>query len=241
MHDPVYRLGIAWQNVGYNQPPHTSFYLGHGMEEPPVPKILAGSCLVDQGTIHVLAHQEGQKAVVNISADEMNTAVKTMTANTVVIHVNGGENLRNFDVRVPSQSMKEAEGKSVKHITFVTNLGAVTLSANELSRQISEDSEILAFTISKLTGDSLSGDEKALVGDYAVYDLNLFLDGKQLSDFTHSNGNAIEVEVPYTLKPGEHPDRKTIYYLSDHGEIEPIKNAKLNKEDGTATFKLKHF
>ena len=31
MHDPIYRLGIAWQNVGYNQPPHTSFYLGTGM------------------------------------------------------------------------------------------------------------------------------------------------------------------------------------------------------------------
>ncbi|MFP3986359.1 rhamnogalacturonan lyase [Streptomyces sp. E11-3] len=28
MHDPVYRLGIAWQNTGYNQPPHTSYYLG---------------------------------------------------------------------------------------------------------------------------------------------------------------------------------------------------------------------
>jgi rhamnogalacturonan endolyase len=28
MHDPVYREGIAWQNVAYNQPPHTSFYLG---------------------------------------------------------------------------------------------------------------------------------------------------------------------------------------------------------------------
>ncbi|WP_151734941.1 GDSL-type esterase/lipase family protein [Paenibacillus tengchongensis] len=28
MQDPVYRLGIAWQNVGYNQPPHTGFYLG---------------------------------------------------------------------------------------------------------------------------------------------------------------------------------------------------------------------
>lgn len=27
MHDPVYRLGIVWQNVAYNQPPHTSFYL----------------------------------------------------------------------------------------------------------------------------------------------------------------------------------------------------------------------
>jgi rhamnogalacturonan endolyase len=31
MHDPVYRLGIAWQNVGYNQPSHTSFYLGAAM------------------------------------------------------------------------------------------------------------------------------------------------------------------------------------------------------------------
>jgi uncharacterized protein YjdB len=39
MHDPVYRLGIAWQNIAYNQPPHTGYYLGVGMEEPPEPKI----------------------------------------------------------------------------------------------------------------------------------------------------------------------------------------------------------
>nr|WP_260866489.1 rhamnogalacturonan lyase [Paenibacillus xylanexedens] len=39
MHDPVYRLGIAWQNVAYNQPPHTGFYLGEGMNPPPVPNI----------------------------------------------------------------------------------------------------------------------------------------------------------------------------------------------------------
>lgn len=32
MHDPVYRLGIAWQHVAYNQPPHTSYYLGADME-----------------------------------------------------------------------------------------------------------------------------------------------------------------------------------------------------------------
>ncbi|MCC9135573.1 hypothetical protein ACFSKU_13315 [Pontibacter silvestris] len=39
MHDPQYRLSIAWQNVGYNQPPHTSFYLGHDMKKPPKPNI----------------------------------------------------------------------------------------------------------------------------------------------------------------------------------------------------------
>lgn len=39
MHDPVYRLGIAWQNVAYNQPPHTSFYIGGDMNQPPKPDI----------------------------------------------------------------------------------------------------------------------------------------------------------------------------------------------------------
>jgi rhamnogalacturonan endolyase len=38
MHDPQYRLSIAWQNVGYNQPPHPGFYLGDGMSEPPHPQ-----------------------------------------------------------------------------------------------------------------------------------------------------------------------------------------------------------
>jgi fibronectin type 3 domain-containing protein len=38
MHDHVYRLGIAWQNVAYNQPPHTGFYIGKNMKKPPIPR-----------------------------------------------------------------------------------------------------------------------------------------------------------------------------------------------------------
>jgi len=40
MHDPQYRLSVAWQNVGYNQPPHTSFFVGEGMKPPPRPNIV---------------------------------------------------------------------------------------------------------------------------------------------------------------------------------------------------------
>lgn len=39
MHDPHYRLSIAAQNVAYNQPPHTSYYLGTGMKKVPKPLI----------------------------------------------------------------------------------------------------------------------------------------------------------------------------------------------------------
>jgi hypothetical protein len=40
MHDPQYRAAVAWQNVGYNQPPHPGFYLGVGMGPQPRPRIV---------------------------------------------------------------------------------------------------------------------------------------------------------------------------------------------------------
>ena len=39
MHDPQYRLSIAWQNVAYNKPPHPGFFLGDGMAIVPRPEI----------------------------------------------------------------------------------------------------------------------------------------------------------------------------------------------------------
>lgn len=39
MHDPVYRLSVAWQNTAYNQPPHLGFYIGDGLDKAPQPKI----------------------------------------------------------------------------------------------------------------------------------------------------------------------------------------------------------
>lgn len=39
VHNPQYRLSIAWQNVAYNQPPHPGFFLGYGMKSPPQPHI----------------------------------------------------------------------------------------------------------------------------------------------------------------------------------------------------------
>ncbi|MHB9140628.1 MAG: rhamnogalacturonan lyase family protein [Paludibacter sp.] len=39
MHDPVYRLAIAWQNAAYNQPPHLGFYIGGGLTNVQQPDI----------------------------------------------------------------------------------------------------------------------------------------------------------------------------------------------------------
>lgn len=39
LHDTQYRTGLAWQNTAYNQPPHTSFFIGAGMPTAPRPAV----------------------------------------------------------------------------------------------------------------------------------------------------------------------------------------------------------
>ena len=39
MHNPQYRVAVAWQNTAYNQPPWPDYYLGDGMTQPPMPNI----------------------------------------------------------------------------------------------------------------------------------------------------------------------------------------------------------
>lgn len=39
LHDPQYRVALAWQNTAYNQPPHPSFFIGNGMAAPAQPAI----------------------------------------------------------------------------------------------------------------------------------------------------------------------------------------------------------
>jgi rhamnogalacturonan endolyase len=38
--DSQYRVALAWQNTAYNQPPHTSFFMGYGMAMPPKPNLV---------------------------------------------------------------------------------------------------------------------------------------------------------------------------------------------------------
>ncbi len=51
LHDPQYRVAVAWQNTAYNQPPHPGFFIGANMPTPPTPNIvLVGSTPPDPTT-----------------------------------------------------------------------------------------------------------------------------------------------------------------------------------------------
>jgi len=93
MQDPVYRSGIAWQNVGYNQPPHTSFFLGNDMAAPPVPsmylnKVIPANVDVNPNSIDIKQTNGNVPLTVNIELDKEHE-VSDINSATVKMVVNG--------------------------------------------------------------------------------------------------------------------------------------------------------
>ncbi|GGF38452.1 hypothetical protein GCM10010922_12230 [Microbacterium sorbitolivorans] len=90
MHDPVYRLGVAWQNTGYNQPPHTSYFLGEGMEMPAAPSIRytvdAPEPELIEGSTHSVSAEITHRAIGNglvLTVTVTNTSDDFVTAQVV--------------------------------------------------------------------------------------------------------------------------------------------------------------
>jgi len=69
MHDPVYRLGIAWQNAAYNQPPHLGFYIGDGLDKVPQPTMYTPR--FDQNPVSAVQNATVQNAVIYKSGESV--------------------------------------------------------------------------------------------------------------------------------------------------------------------------
>jgi len=100
MHDPQYRVAVAWQNSAYNQPPYPSFFLGTDMATPPIPNIsLVASTALPINLIEFKAKAAGGKVDLTWStASETNNKYFTVERSkngidfTSVLQQNGSGN-----------------------------------------------------------------------------------------------------------------------------------------------------
>ena len=74
MQDVQYREAVAWQNTGYNQPAHPSWFQGNGMATPPMPNVFFA----------------GQPSPEASLLDDYQAEAATLTGGTVVESSNGG-------------------------------------------------------------------------------------------------------------------------------------------------------
>jgi rhamnogalacturonan endolyase len=100
MHNPQYRLAVAWQNTAYNQPPYPDYYLGTGMSTPPQPDIYLAGVSAALSTDKIPVTESRFKISPNPASDMVrfelksagdNMHMKVTTADgKVVLRVKGG-------------------------------------------------------------------------------------------------------------------------------------------------------
>jgi hypothetical protein len=97
------------------------------------------------------------------------------------------------------------------------------------------------ISIGKVDVSKLSSDEKLVIGNRPVIDLNLKVDGVISS---WSNPDApVTITIPYTPSAEElaNPERITVLYIDSNGKMTAIPTAKYDTATGTVSFKTTHF
>ncbi len=103
--DPQYRLALAWQNVGYNQPPHPSFFIGNGMSDTlPIPDIKVIKPDADPAIeiINPAANTElelGRSVFVLLNLTQINdtTTIYLSNGDTILDTISGAPYVSKFD------------------------------------------------------------------------------------------------------------------------------------------------
>jgi hypothetical protein len=132
MHDPVYRLGVAWQNTAYNQPPHTSFFLGEGMTTPPAPSIAYVNAPVPDETAPVVTGIKDTKVgakrglTVDVRAEDAESGIRSLTVTF------DGQELTGIDGRyeLPIEGLK---GSFELRVTAINHSGIETTATAEIT------------------------------------------------------------------------------------------------------------
>jgi len=145
--DHVYRNGIAWQCVGYNQPPHTSFFLGEleGITMAPPPLILQGRTEVT-GTIQTTDDH------LLISGYEDKTIAVADGASPYILTVNAPAWVKGSGAQQATASTPKAPSRTVE--TYTTTLtGGAFSGATRLIKQ-GEGILVLPNVTEKHTGET---------------------------------------------------------------------------------------
>lgn len=115
----------------------------------------------------------------------------------------------------------------------------VTIRRSLLNSAEAADATELQLTIAIAERSELSAAVQGKVKPGTViYDFDLKLDGRSISSFGIGD---VTVELPYGLAPGEDADKIIVFYLSQDGELEIVKNARFNRASGKVVFNAAHF
>lgn len=143
------------------------------------------------------------------------------------------KSVTSVDVDIPSNIFTATKEKGIDKIAIDTGIATITLAPDAINLN---DAGNVTFNASIVDKTQLPASVLERIGDKPVYDFNLLVGDTKVSTFE----KPISISVPYTLKEGEDPDKITVFYINDDGELENV-IGKYDADTGMVTFTTSHF
>lgn len=161
MHDYVYRLGVAWQNTSYNQPPHLSNYIGGGVDNIAQPDIYVAGEVVKREPVRRVFNRGAENSDWNDAGNWIGgvlpTGIDTAEITNGEVDING-----NYDQRVEFTN----DGKL--RVRGNSSLSDVEINNGGIS--VASSTQLFELTIGKL---EIDGDASVSVGKSSDHHLTL--------------------------------------------------------------------
>lgn len=179
-------------------------------------------------------------ASIDVGSKALLEAGKNSKDESVTIKVNSGSDVKELQLNLPAMQLQQLRSESgdVKTLRVETELATVSINRDVLDTRTLLDTSNLQLSIAKVDPANLSQDIRDEIRNSVVYDFNLSLDGSRIKSFIK---NSVIVELPYKLGPSENPYQVVVYYITEDGKMEVVRNGKYNTDTGRVQFLPTHF
>ena len=205
----------------------------------------SGTTVVGKTTAEAKIDSNGNAAAVvtksqiaeAVSKAAAEAAKSTPGTNAIVeIKVNAKSDAKSVETSIPVAAINTMIDNKIDELIITTPIAEITLDQKTLSGISNETGTDVKITVSKVDAAALSEKVKQTVGDVPVYNLNVKIDNKTISEF----GGNVEIEIPYTLKLGEDKNAIVIYSINAEGKAEIVSNCAYDIKAQKITFNTDH-
>ncbi|WP_244226743.1 S-layer homology domain-containing protein [Paenibacillus protaetiae] len=171
------------------------------------------------------------------SFEDLKKALPGAKDGILKLKVQGAGDAKQITISIPADQVKAAVEAGIQHIEISFGLASVQLPVSLLKDAATIGN--VELHVAQADNNTLSDAVRGIIGSNTVLDFSLTVGGRKMTSF--SQGQPVKVAIPYTLKAGENPNQIVIYYLSEDGKLEVVKNGRYNQNTGMAEFNAKHF
>lgn len=204
---------------------------------PTVPTAPGGNepVVMDNGQINIkpVVNESGTSEV-KLSADTMKRALDQTTGGKLHMQVEADASLNGLTIELAVDARLTSGASMVDRIEINTGSAVVTV-ATELLGTGTSAGKTLGLSIKKIAANQLPAGAQAQLNGEVVYDIELTIDGKKLTEF--DGRDDLVIELPYTLKANENPNNVVVYDVKDNGQLRVVMNGKYNAATGKVEFK----